>query len=57
MSTPVFCRINGKLAHFEAATDDHARAIAAVEMELLYRRTPADGAVLALIETPQDDAA
>lgn len=54
MSTPVFCRINGKLARFEAATDDHARAIAAVEMELLYQRTPADGAVLALIETPQD---
>lgn len=57
MNTPVFCRINGKLARFEAVTDNHAQAIAAVKTELAYRRTPADGAVLALIETPQDDAA
>lgn len=54
MNTPVFCRINGKLARFEVGTDNHAQAIYAVKTELAYRRTPPDGAVLALIETPQD---
>lgn len=54
MTTPVFCRINGQLARFQADTDNHAYAIAAVQGELARLRTKPDGAVLALIETTKD---
>ena len=50
MITPVFCRIDGKLARFHVETDNHAQAIWAVKTELSKRRTPAQGAVPAVIE-------
>jgi hypothetical protein len=54
MTTPVFCRINGQLARFEVETSNHAVAITAVKTALMRERALPDGAVLALINTPQD---
>lgn len=51
MSIAVFCRsANGELSRFEAGTDDHAVAIAAVKGQLIRERIKPEGPVLALIE-------
>lgn len=56
MTTPVFCRIDGKLIRYQVDTDSHAQAIAAVKTELARLRNKPDGAVLALIDPPKDAA-